>query len=113
MTAELCEVVITAPDAGWLVDFTHRLVEDHLAASAQVSPPVRSIYRWQDELVNRTEARATVRTRVGLVPRLVARLDREHPYEVPGIIAVPIISTSPAYEEWLLTQTNHPVGDTE
>jgi periplasmic divalent cation tolerance protein len=113
VTAELCEVVITAPDAGWLVDFTRHLVEDHLAASAQVSEPVRSIYRWHDEVVDRTEARATVRTRVDLVPDLVARLDREHPYEVPGIIAVPIISTSPGYEDWLLSQTSGPVGNTD
>lgn len=113
MTADLCEVVITAPDAGWLVDFTRRLVEDRLAASAQVTEPVRSIYRWQDEVVDRTEARAMVRTRVRLVPHLVARLDREHPYEVPGIIAVPIISTSPTYKDWLLSQTSDPGGNTD
>jgi periplasmic divalent cation tolerance protein len=108
VTAELCEVVITAPDAGWLADFTRRLVDDRLAASAHVSPPARSIYRWQDEVIDRTEAQATVRTRVGLVLRLVARLNREHPYQVPGIIAVPIISTSPAYKDWLLAQTSDP-----
>ena len=50
------------------------------------------------------------RTRVSLVPRLVERLDREHPYQVPGIIAVPIINTSPAYEDWLLSQTNDREG---
>ncbi|HZB39921.1 MAG TPA: divalent-cation tolerance protein CutA [Ilumatobacter sp.] len=111
MTADLCEVVITALDAGWLVDFTRRLVEDRLAASAQVTEPVRSIYRWQDEVVDRTEARAMVRTRVRLVPLLVARLAREHPYEGPGIIAVPIISTSPTYKDWLLSQTSDAGGN--
>jgi periplasmic divalent cation tolerance protein len=108
VTAELCEVVITAPDAGWLVNFIRRLVEDRLAASAQVSPPMQSIYRWQGEVIDTNEARATVRTRVSLVPRLVERLDHEHPYQVPGIIAVPIVSTSPAYEDWLLSQTSDP-----
>jgi periplasmic divalent cation tolerance protein len=47
------------------------------------------------------------------VPHLVARLGREHPYEVPGIVAVPIISTSPTYQDWLLTQTSDPGGNTE
>lgn len=106
MTDELCVIVITAPDADWLVDFTRALVEDRLAASAQTLPVVRSVYRWQGELVDRTEARATVRTRTSLVPRIAARLDHEHPYEVPGIIAVPIVASSPAYTTWLLAQTD-------
>jgi periplasmic divalent cation tolerance protein len=101
---ELCEVVITAPDADWLVAFTRTLVEDHLA-SAQTVTRVRSVYEWRGELVDRTEARAAVRTRTSLVPRIVARLDEVHPYESPGIIALPILASSPAYAAWLLAQT--------
>jgi periplasmic divalent cation tolerance protein len=108
VTEDLCEVVITAPDADWLVTFTRRLVEDHLAASAQTASPGRSVYEWRGELVERTEARATVRTRTSLVPRIVARLDDAHPYEVPGVIAVPITASSPAYTDWLLAQTEAP-----
>jgi periplasmic divalent cation tolerance protein len=102
---ELCEVVITAPDADWLVAFTRGLVEDRLAASAQTVTEVRSVYEWRGELVERTEARAAVRTRTSLVPAIVERLDQEHPYEVPGIVAVPIIATNPGYGDWLLAQT--------
>jgi hypothetical protein len=40
VTDELCEVVITTPDSDWLVEFTRRLVEDRLAASAHTSPQV-------------------------------------------------------------------------
>jgi periplasmic divalent cation tolerance protein len=39
------------------------------------------------------------------VPRIVARLNDVHPYEVPGVIALPIIDSSPAYTAWLLAQT--------
>ena len=105
MTDELCEVVITAPDADWLVAFTRRLVEEHLAASAQTIAEVRSVYDWRGELVERTEARAAVRTRTSLVPAIVARLDVAHPYDVPGIVAFPIVATSQAYGDWLLAQT--------
>lgn len=105
MSNALCELVITAPDADWLVTFTRRLIEDHLAASAQTFAPVRSVYEWRGELVDRIEARATVRTRTSLVPRIVARLNDVHPYEVPGVIALPIIDSSPAYTAWLLAQT--------
>jgi len=105
VTDELCEVVVTAPEAEWLVEFTKRLVEDRLAASAHTLPEVRSVYRWRDKLVSRTEARVTVRTRASLVPSIAARLDLEHPYEVPGIIAVPIVDSSPTYSDWVLAQT--------
>jgi periplasmic divalent cation tolerance protein len=40
------------------------------------------------------------------VPRIVARLDDQHPYEVPGIVALPIVATSPAYSAWVLAQTS-------
>jgi periplasmic divalent cation tolerance protein len=105
---DLCEVVITAPDADWLVTFTRRLVEDHLAASAQTVAEVRSVYEWRGELVERTEARTGVRTRTSLVPAIAARLDQQDPYDIPGIVALPIIATSPAYGAWLLAQTTEP-----
>jgi periplasmic divalent cation tolerance protein len=112
VTDELCEVVISAPDADWLVEFTRRLIDDHLAASAHTLPQVRSVYRWHDELVDRIEARATVRTRTSLVPRIAALLDHEHPYDVPGIVVLPILASSPAYADWLLTQTEVPASGT-
>ena len=105
MTDDLCEVVITAPDANWLAAFVHDLVRDRLAASGHTPTPGRSTYRWAGELVDRAEARATVRTRTSLVPRIIERLDQEHPYDVPGVVAVPIVDTSDAYRAWLLAQT--------
>ena len=46
-----------------------------------------------------------MRTRTSLVPAIVARLDESHPYDVPGIVALPIIATSQAYGDWLLAQS--------
>lgn len=106
MTDELCEVVITAPDAGWLADFTRRLVVDRLTASAHNLTPIRSLDEWHGQLYDRTEARAALHTRTALVPRIVQRLDAEHPYGVPGIVALPIVATSPAYAAWVRDQTD-------
>jgi periplasmic divalent cation tolerance protein len=104
MTDELCEVVITAPDADWLADFTRRLVVDHLCSSVHIIEPVRSLYEWRGQLVDRAEARASVRTRTTLVARIAERLDRDHPYEVPGIVALPIVASSSAYRMWIPTR---------
>jgi hypothetical protein len=40
-----------------------------------------------------------------LVPAIIDRLDDEHPYDVPGGFALPIVATSPAYRQWILDQT--------
>jgi periplasmic divalent cation tolerance protein len=102
----VCEVVITADDAGWLAAFTRRLVEDRLAACGQQIPAIRSIYRWQGAVHDDAEARVALHTRASLVPRIVERTNAEHPYDVPCVLALPVIGGNPAYEEWVLAETS-------
>lgn len=54
---DLCEVVITAPDPDWLVEFTRGLVADGLCSSGHNYTPIRSIYKWCGEVHDRTEGR--------------------------------------------------------
>ena len=105
---EVCEVIITAPDPAWLVEFTRRLVSDRLCASGHNFAPIRTIYRWQGQVHDKTEGRVALRTRRGLLPRIVDRAKREHPYEVPSVVAVPIIDGGPDYIAWILEQTEQP-----
>lgn len=102
---EVCEVVITAPDSEWLASFTRRLVADQICASGHCISPIRSIYRWQGVIHDEAEARVVLHTRTALVPEIIERARREHPYEVPCVIALPIRSGNPAYLEWILNGT--------
>src|SRR5207247_948761 len=70
--AQLCEVVITAPDAGWLKDFSRKLVEQRLCASAHNFAPVQPIYRWHGEIYERTEGRVSLHTRCDRVAEIIA-----------------------------------------
>ena len=106
MTAEICEVVITGPDAEWLAGFTRRLVEDRLAACGHQIAAIRSVYRWDGAVQDEPEARVALHTRVSLVDRIVERAGAEHPYDVPCVIALPAIAGNPAYVEWVLTETS-------
>jgi periplasmic divalent cation tolerance protein len=81
---EVCEVIITAPDPDWLVEFTRRLVTDRLCASGHNFQPIRTIYRWQGQIHDTTEGRVALRTRRSLLPQIVDRAKREHPDEVPA-----------------------------
>jgi periplasmic divalent cation tolerance protein len=105
MSDEICEVVITGPDAAWLAEFTRAIVADRLAACGQNIAHVRSIYRWQGALEDASEARVALHTRRKLVPAIVARANRDHPYDVPCVIALPVIDAAPAYADWVLAET--------
>jgi periplasmic divalent cation tolerance protein len=102
---EVCEVIITAPDPDWLVWFTPRLVTDRMCASGHNFQPNRTIYRWQARSTTRPRAVA-LRTRRNLVPQIMDRAKREHPYEVPSVVAIPIIDGGPDYIGWILEQTD-------
>lgn len=104
-TPDLCEVTITAPNREWLIDLCHQLINARLAASAHVMHPVTSIYRWDGELREATEARAFLRSRTALVDRLAAYVAARHPYEVPNITAVPIAAGNRDYLAWVRQET--------
>jgi periplasmic divalent cation tolerance protein len=102
---EVCEVIITVPDPDWLVEFTRQLVLGRLCASGHNFQPIRTIYRWQGQVHDEIEGRVSLRTRQSLVPQIVDRVKRQHPYEVPSVVAVPIIDGGPDYIRWILEQT--------
>jgi periplasmic divalent cation tolerance protein len=106
MTGDICEVVITADDPDWLGAFTRRLVEDRLAACGHQIPAIRSIYRWADEIHDDREARVALHTRASLVDEIVRRTDSEHSYDVPCVIALPIVGGNPAYAEWVWNEAS-------
>lgn len=87
------------------MSITRQLVEEGLCASAHNLTPIRSIYRWKGDLVERTEGYAAVHTRESLVPQIIARLEGDHPYEIPGIWITPITGGNPKYLRWILDAT--------
>ena len=102
---DLCEVIITAPDADWLAQFTTDLVAERLAASGHIITPIRSIYRWQGEIYDVSEARVALHTRKSLVDRIVEKANRDHPYEVSCVIAITIVAGNGSYLEWVRDET--------
>lgn len=107
MAGDVCEVTIIAPDSGWITEFISALVADRLCSAGHQSE-VRSLYRWHGEVHDRTEFKATLRTRRSLVPQIVKRAHDEHPYELPSIVAVPIVDGNPDYLRWIRDETVTP-----
>jgi periplasmic divalent cation tolerance protein len=107
---EFCEVVITADDVEWLAGFTRTLVEGRLAACGHLIQPIRSIYRWAGAVQDDAEARVALHTRRALLDPIVARTREAHPYEVPCVIALPLVGGHPAYLEWIAAETRDDGG---
>ena len=113
MTTDICEVVITADSADWLIDFTRALVQDRLAACGQNISAIRSVYRWQGTIEDEAEARVALHTRASLVPAIVERTNRDHPYDVPCVIALPVLAGNPEYVAWVIAETLDPASLTD
>ena len=77
------------------------LVEERLAACVQVAGPVASTYRWKGQIETSEEWQCWAKTRQSLYERVEQTIRRLHPYEVPEILALPILAGSASYLAWL------------
>jgi periplasmic divalent cation tolerance protein len=77
------------------------LVEARLAACVQIVGPITSIYRWQGKLEQSQEWQCWIKSREDLFDKLAEAIRAVHPYEVPEILAVPVVAGSQAYLNWL------------
>lgn len=106
MPQEECIVVLTTCSSDTEArDIAKTLVEEHLIACANVLPNALSIFRWQGELCEEDEVLMVMKSRRDHLGRIVKRIQSLHSYEVPEIIALPIISGSKAYLNWVCQET--------
>jgi periplasmic divalent cation tolerance protein len=94
-------VLITAPDRAVAAGLGRALVEERLAACANLVPQVTSIYRWEDAVQEDSEVLMVVKTSAGRVAALTERVLALHPYEVPEVLVLPVESGSAAYLDWV------------
>jgi periplasmic divalent cation tolerance protein len=80
------------------------LVDRRLAACAQVSGPIVSTYRWEGKIENAEEWLCTAKTSRECVAAIQEVLARLHPYELPELVATPIVGGSEAYLQWVAEQ---------
>lgn len=104
----MCEVVITAADADGLADLTRDLLDERLVACGHHIEVIRSIYRWDGAIEDGTEARVNLHTRLDLVPAIVERVKARHVYDVPCVLALPVVAGNPDYLDWVVAETRAP-----
>ena len=81
------------------------LVDSRQAACVNIISGLRSIYRWKGKIWDEGELLLFIKTRISLFEQVEAKIKEIHSYEVPEIIAIPIIRGSKAYLNWLREST--------
>jgi len=94
-------VLNTCASAEEAENIARGLIEARLAACVSVLPGARSYYRWQGVIENADEWLLLIKTSRELFESLRLELEKLHSYEVPELIALPIVDGAPNYLNWL------------
>ncbi|MER7465080.1 divalent-cation tolerance protein CutA [Streptomyces sp. NPDC097981] len=97
-------VLTTVDSAEAAAALARGAVEARLAACAQISGPVTSVYRWKDALETSPEWQVLFKTTTAAYPALEARLTAGHPYDTPEVIAMPVVRGSADYLAWVAAE---------
>ena len=81
------------------------LLEERLAACVNVTSPVRSLYRWEGRIADDRECQMVIKTQARLFEALAARVRALHSYDVPEIIALPVLAGTTDYVDWIQNET--------
>ncbi|MDH4220940.1 MAG: divalent-cation tolerance protein CutA [Candidatus Aminicenantes bacterium] len=98
-------VFVTCGSEEEALKIANALVEDHLAACANLVSPIRSIYRWEGKIWDEKEWLLIIKTHEKRYVELEKRVKTLHSYAVPEIIGLPIVEGSSSYLHWLEEMT--------
>lgn len=98
---ETLVVLVTGPDRETLLRIGRVVVEERLAACANVLGGVVSIYRWEGDVQEEGEVLAILKTTRGRAEALQRRVVALHPYDEPEFLALPVERGSASYMQWV------------
>lgn len=98
-------VMITAPGEEHGEKIAKALVEDRLGACVNLISKIRSFFRWKGQMCEEEEVLLLIKTTAESMERLIQRVKELHPYELPEIIALPIVKGLSDYLNWVRLET--------
>ena len=95
-------VLITTPSKAVGQEIAKELLERKLAACVNIISPIHSLYLWEGKINEDEEALLVVKTRADLLKEgLIPAVKAAHPYDVPEILALPVLMGLESYLEWI------------
>jgi len=102
MKSEYVAILMTAPSADVAAQISESLVKSGLAACVSSISPIQSLFTWQGQVNRAKEVLLIAKTRADLFgEEFISTVKSAHPYDVPEIIALPIIGGSQDYLDWI------------
>lgn len=98
-------VLTQLPDRSAAQELARALVEARIAACVTIGAPVDSLYHWRGQIETAAEVPVIIKTQRERYPELEAAILARHPYELPEIIAVPVIAGLAPYLDWITAET--------
>ncbi|MFQ5901927.1 MAG: divalent-cation tolerance protein CutA [Thermodesulfobacteriota bacterium] len=98
-------ILVTAGSSEEAERIGAKLVEEKLAACTSLIPNIKSIFSWKGKLCKEAEVLMIIKSRETLFPKIMDRVKELHSYEVPEIIAFPILFGSDDYLKWMDEET--------
>lgn len=105
---KLILVLTNLPDREIARKLAGEALSQKLAACVNISADILSIYNWDGEQQADTEVQLMIKTRQACYARLEAPILAQHPYDLPEIIAIPLVAGLPAYLDWVRKETETP-----
>lgn len=102
-------VLTNCPDVEVADRIARTLVEQKLAACVNRMPAVDSVYRWQGAVERTVEVPLLIKSTRERLPEVQEAIRALHPYEVPEILAIPVVAGLPAYLRWVVDETQPPL----
>ena len=101
MVTDKIVVLTTCDSEEQAQSLARHLIEQRLAACVNILPGARSIYRWKDKIEDAAEFVLVIKSRRDLFAKLREAILHLHSYEIPEVIALPVVDGAEAYLGWL------------
>ena len=101
MSTPYITVFVTVPDHEVAKKITQHILTEKLAACANIVPAIESYFWWEGKIDKARECLLMIKTKRRLFMQLRKAVQSKHPYDVPEIIALPIVSGNKAYLDWI------------
>lgn len=101
MEARYAVLLITTDSPEEAEQISRVLLEQKKAACVNIIPDVNSIFWWEGKPDSARENILVVKSRVSLLPEVISLVKKTHSYDVPEIIALPIIGGNQDYLDWI------------
>ncbi|MEE9559841.1 MAG: divalent-cation tolerance protein CutA [Acidiferrobacterales bacterium] len=100
-TPDIQIVLTTCPDSETAGALARSLVSEALAACVNILPAAQSVYSWKGKIESANEHVLLIKSHVRNYAAIEARIKALHPYELPEIVAVPIVTGLAEYLAWV------------